>query len=141
MKVIALTILVASGLMSSIAGCGSEPAPMGVSGVVTLDGRPIESGRIVLEPASSKGQRRNAKISNGAFALATEEGVLPGEEFKVVIQAFKKTGKKFAGPDPTVAYEEEIQYLPEKYDSASTVRVKISPDERENQLKFELTSR
>ena len=140
MKTIILTIPIVIGLMLSLAGCGGAPKPMGVSGIVTLDGRPIESGIIVLEPVGSSGQRRTAKINNGAFVLATEAGVPPGEEFKVVIQAFKKTGKKYPSPEPGVFYDEEVQYLPEKYNSASTLRVKISPDERENQLKFELTS-
>lgn len=123
-------------------GCGQSSSTVGVSGVVTFDGQPIEAGRITLEPVDDKrGQRRDITIAGGNFALSPEQGVLPGEEFKVTIQAFRKTGKKFPSPDPTKSYDEEVQYLPAKYNSASTLRVKISPDELERQLQFDLTSR
>lgn len=134
-------ILAGIGLMLFGIGCNRAPQTVGLNGQVTFDGQPIESGLIVLEPAYSKGHRRDATITRGVFALPPEQGVQPGDEFKVSIKAFKKTGKKFPGPDPSVTYEEEVQYLPEKYNSASTLRLTVSPNEQENQLKYELTSR
>ena len=129
-------------LLLTAEGCSGRPNPVGVSGTVTLDGKPLPQGNLLLNPVSEiEGQRRDVAVTEGKFNLPKTEGVLPGLEFKVSIKAFKKTGKKYPNADMSLSYDEEVQYLPEKYNSASTLRVKISPDERENQLKFELTSR
>ena len=53
-----------------------------VSGVVTLNGKPLESGTITLHPLDAAGSQAVATIENGAYTLTTRvpgDGALPGE--------------------------------------------------------------
>lgn len=124
-----------------LAGCNSNPQPVGLSGSVTLDGKLLESGKIEFEPFEKlRGQRRNAPILNGQYELAPRKGLLPGMEFKVMIKAFKKTGKKYPSTKPAESFDEEIQYLPEIYNSKSNLKVTISAIESQNRFEFKLLS-
>jgi hypothetical protein len=135
-------ILAAVALLPAVfVGCNGRPSPVGVAGTVLLDGKPLSKGSILFEPVSeSKGQSRSATITDGKFQLPEIEGVPPGMEFKVIIKAFKKTGRKYPNADMSLSYDEEVQYLPEQYNSKSTLRVTISDDEEKNKFDFELTS-
>lgn len=124
----------------SIAGCG-EPSPVGVSGEVTFDGQPLPDGIVVFEPTpGSDAQRRDASIVDGRFTLPDEEGMLPGQEFRVAIKAFRKTGRKYPNADMGASYDETEQYLPERFNTSSTLRITISPDAKENHFAFNLLS-
>lgn len=63
-------------------GCGSGDTPdrRAISGDVTLDGRPLDEGAILLEPpsASHRGMAVGATIRRGSFAIARESGPTPG---------------------------------------------------------------
>lgn len=121
-------------------GCGG-PAPVGVTGEVSFDGEPLPSGTIVFEPnEGSDGQRRDATIENGRFALPDDQGMLPGQEFRVVIKAFRKTGRKYPNADISASFDETEQYLPKKYNASSTLSATISPDAEKNHFTFELVS-
>ena len=119
--------------------CSNSPSPVAVSGTVSIDGQPLPSGKVVLEPITD-GQRRDADVANGNFALPESEGVYPGQEFKVTIKAFRKTGRKYPNANMGASYEEVEQYLPEQYNSASTLQVTISPRAAQNHFEFDLDS-
>jgi hypothetical protein len=91
-------------------------------------------------PTGSDGQRRDATVENGRFALPDDQGMLPGQEFQVAIKAFRKTGRKYLNADMGSSYEEMEQYLPEKYNSSSALHVTISPDAKKNHYAFHLVS-
>jgi hypothetical protein len=125
----------------ALAGCNGQPTPVGVSGAVTLDGAPLAEGTLQFEPLElTTGQSREVTIRDGKFSLPASEGVLPGVEFRVIIQAFKKTGQKYPNADMAASYDEVVQYVPEQYNSATTLRAKVSPNESENNLTFDLVS-
>jgi hypothetical protein len=129
-------------LLVATAGCEGQSTPVAVQGTVTLDGEPLPTGKLSLDPLSElAGQRRDITIEDGIFALPANEGVLPGLDFKVSIKAFKKTGKKYPNADMSVAFDEEVQYVPETYNSSSTLQIKVSPDAEENHYAFDLVSR
>ena len=122
-------------------GCGGGPSPVGVTGEVTLDGQPLPSGMVVFEPAvGSDGQRRDANIAAGRFALPDDQGMLPGQEFQVVLKAFRQTGRKYLNADMGSSADEMEQYLPKQYNSSSTLHVTISPDAKKNHYAFHLVS-
>lgn len=128
-------------LTISFTGCGGGPAPVGVSGTVTLDGEPLPEGTISFEPVSqTAGQRRDAMIENGAFVLPAEEGVLPGMEFKVEIKSFRTTGRKYPNANAGASYDEVVQIIPAEYNTATTLRATISEDEQLNSFRFDLAS-
>jgi hypothetical protein len=132
-----LWILIA-GVLLSPAACDNV-RPVEVSGTVTLDGKPLPSGTVEFQPLSD-GQARVAYIEDGEFELPADQGLLPGLEFQVVLKAFRKTGRKYLNRDMSASAEETIQYLPEAYNSRSTLRVTISRDRQENHFRFELKS-
>ena len=51
-----------------------------VSGTVTLNGKPVDTGSIYFEPQEGQGVATNASISKGAFRLPKEtNGLSPGK--------------------------------------------------------------
>jgi hypothetical protein len=123
------------------AGCGkSGPQRFAVSGRVTLDGAPIEDGEILLRPdQATKAPTAAAPIENGAYAIPEDRGPLAGT-YDVVITAQRKTGKKvqaeMIGSETTDQYE---QYVPSKYNDASTLSTII--DRSRDDLNFDLNSK
>jgi hypothetical protein len=92
-KLIALAMLV--GLATSCSSTGGIGA---VSGTVTVDGKPVDTGTIHFQPAgneSSKGA--GGLIEAGRFTLAPREPIAAGN-YNVVIQAFSKTGRIIKDP-------------------------------------------
>lgn len=134
---VAVTVLASAGSV----GCGnSGPQRFAVSGRVTLDGAPIENGEILLRPdQATKAPTTAAAIENGAYAIPAERGPLAGT-YVIVITAERKTGKKvqaeMIGSETTDQYE---QYLPRKYNDASTLSTTIGSSR--DDLNFELRSK
>jgi hypothetical protein len=62
-------------LLLALVGCSSD-GRMPVSGAVTLDGKPLESGAITFQPvAASAGHNAGEKIENGQFRLSAAHGL------------------------------------------------------------------
>src|SRR5688572_22890661 len=79
-------------------GCGVDDGLTGISGTVSIDGQPAESGTIHFQPvAESQSKGAGASIDAGAFEVSDRVALKPGE-YDVVIQAFKRTGKIFKDP-------------------------------------------
>jgi hypothetical protein len=79
-------------------GCGVNDGLTGISGTVSIDGQPAESGTIHFQPvADSQSKGAGGAINAGAFEVSDRVPLKPGE-YDVAIQAFKKTGKIFKDP-------------------------------------------
>jgi hypothetical protein len=79
-------------------GCGVDDELTGISGTVSIDGLAAESGTIHFQPvAESQSRGAGASINAGAFEVSDRLTLKPGE-YKVVIQAFKRTEKIFKDP-------------------------------------------
>ena len=66
-------------LLLALVGCSSD-GRMAVSGTVTLDGKPLESGAITFLPApGSEGHSAGGQITNGEFRLPADHGQKPGK--------------------------------------------------------------
>ena len=121
-------------------GCGNGRYP--ITGEVTFDGKPVEVGTIVFEPADGQGPTTGGKIKDGKYALADNAAPLPGKK-KVRISAARKTGRRIpAGPPapPDMMVEETIRYIPRTYNERTTLFCDVSSD-GSRQIDFNLKSR
>lgn len=75
--------LALAGVVSALIGCGGSKQPVPVSGVVTLDGKPLKYTRVTFNPVERGGHMAVGMTDEqGRFTLTTFEdgdGALPGE--------------------------------------------------------------
>tara|TARA_R110002111_G_scaffold100976_6_gene156519 strand:+ start:79994 stop:80527 length:534 start_codon:yes stop_codon:yes gene_type:complete len=127
-------------MLSSFTGCmgsGGEPIPdlAEVTGIVTLDGSPLENAKIVFEPQqiSEKGRARASSAStaaDGSYTLeynADASGATPGKHTVVVLKM---------SDDPAKAGE---QLIPAKYNDKTELTADITTGE--NTVNFDLKSK
>jgi len=108
----------------ALSGCG-DSGRAGVQGNVTLDGAPVDGGKIMFIAADAKGNA-HADIKEGKYELATGQGPTLGT-YRIEIYWYKKTGKKVVGSDPPNLVEEKVQLIPAKYNTKSPVKEEIKP--------------
>jgi hypothetical protein len=94
-----------------------------VSGVVTLDGQPLDKGYISYSPAGGEGDSITADIRDGKYELQ----VMPGKKF-VQISAPKVVGTRKDSESPN-AVEVEIteERLDERYYSGRELQFDVQP--------------
>lgn len=91
-----LLMTIAMLIIVALPGCDNGRAT--VTGQVTYQGQPVESGSINFEPLDGRGGTAGGTIENGAFRLSGAAGVVPGKK-RVRITVMQKTGKRVpAGP-------------------------------------------
>ncbi len=106
--------VVATALLLCVAGgfgCGKNPqGRKAIQGTIKLDGTPIADGTIEFLPEKSNEPQTNAgaKITNGAYSIAAEKGLVDGT-YKVAVSARVDTGETAEGSlGPTPVYMETI---------------------------------
>jgi hypothetical protein len=140
-----LRILLASAaalLLAAVWGCGSS-GQITVQGTVTVNGQPLESGVVALTSVDGRGATAGTPIERGSFHLQAK-GLVPGE-YKVAINAFRKTGKKtwdgMGEPNAPASQkhyvEETEQYIPARYNDATELTATLKAGAT-NDLKFDL---
>lgn len=103
-------------------GCGGGDSLNrgAVSGKVTLDGQPIETGSISFWPTDgTQGPMAMGQISASQYTLEAKVGPVVGKH-SVRIEAFRDTGKKNDGGSPIVE-----QVIPPQYNAQTTLKVEI----------------
>ena len=126
-----------------------------VSGTVTLDGKPLVSGKITFMPAdpASGGVPAEATIADGAYEVPRDEGPVPGA-YRVTISALEP-GAAPAKPAPRsrvadatsgtgapdVAAEAPLrESIPTKYNAQSTLKADVTKGGT-NGFDFPMTSK
>jgi hypothetical protein len=104
-----------------VAGCGGGDQTGEVSGIVTYDGKPVESGGITFSP--EKGPTAGGVIKDGKYTATVAVGPA-----KVSITGSKIVGEKKAyntpnSPVGTISAES----LPAKYNKATQLRYDVQP--------------
>jgi hypothetical protein len=122
-------------------GCGrSGPDLQPVSGLVTVNQRPLEAGRILFRPlGGTEGKATSAGIQQGEFTVTCQDGLVPGK-YRVEIEAavdlgfaidddvaFAQRGRKPLPPNP----------VPPKFNRDSTLTASVAPGDN-NILEFNL---
>lgn len=108
-------------LCGLLLGCGA--AKTTVSGAVTLDGQPLEKGRIQMVRADGGGPTAAADVVAGQYTLELPEA----GTMKVEISAQKVVGQRpaYAG-DPNSPMIESVEpIIPPQYNVNSTLTVEI----------------
>ena len=124
----------------AMSGCGSGDrlGLVSVSGVVTLDGRPLPNARVVFYPAGGGRLSHASTNSDGAYELQYTEGksgALP-DKHKVTISTFIEADPD--SPDSLVKTGQK-ESIPAKYNVQSTLQADLS-DGHSEVLGFDLTS-
>lgn len=117
----ALCILGILALPTMLA-CSSGSHLSEVAGVVTVDGKPVDSGTIHFQSNATSSSSGGTAISNGNFKLSDNAPLQPGE-YAVVLQAYRKTGRIYKDPQQGDVEMTEVMRLA---DSPKTVQ--LTPD-------------
>jgi hypothetical protein len=137
---------------------GNIPRTAPVSGVVLLDGKPVDGAQVVFVPTGSPGYGAYATTdSQGRFQLKSSEDVSGAVPGKYLVQVTKlvtrRGGSSFlvkedaehalqaAGGSRAPEEGETVNVLPEKYASSKTSGIEVTvPKEGLTDLKIELSS-
>lgn len=131
-------------VVAGILGCRKSDGlnRVEVSGTVTFDGAPLETGSIALIPEEgTAGPSVGGPIQAGKFQLTAAEGPVAGK-YKIMIRASRKTGRQIeageGADDPTAMVDEIEMFIPEKYNSKTELTAEIGPST--GPLAFDLKS-
>jgi len=129
----------AAAVLLLAAGCGESGIErVEVSGTVTLDGKRVERGSVLLIPLKD-GPTAGTTFADGEFRIAQSDGPSPGP-YRVEITAFRGTGEMVPDSDfPDKMEERQEQYIPPRYNDDSELEVQVSA-EGENRWDFKLES-
>jgi hypothetical protein len=125
MKRLSLILLV--GLAIVLPGCSD--GTLSITGKVTLDGTPLQEGKIRFVPADGQGPTAEAVITAGSYEVA----LLPGAK-KVVIEGWRKVGEEKVTPDdpssPMIDIMDPI--VPERYNKNTELSCEIGAGGEQN---------
>ena len=124
-----LIVIVAVVVLSGCGG-GSGRDRVVLSGTVSYQGEPVETGSIRFVPISgTKGPASGAVIQDGTYETKARGGVPVGSH-RVEIKATRLTGEpkppELQGLD--LMPEPMEQYVPDKYNAKSELTVTVEPD-------------
>lgn len=131
-----------AALLALSIGCGGGPERQ-IHGVVTMDGKPLESGEIQFTPTGgSAGPTAGSTITNGAYFIpAVAQGVRAGNAYSVSISSMAGSGRMAPDPNaPTGQRELLVDVIPARYNTESILSITISADKSVNVFDFPLTS-
>jgi hypothetical protein len=120
-------VLLAAILFVLVAGC-SDKRTAEVSGMVRVDGVPVEKGSITFFPVDEQGQTSGSPIKDGKYrATKVSTGVM-----LVQITDERVTGQKklYDTPDSPVRPTYK-NILPDKYHEKSELRFEVKPGNNE----------
>lgn len=110
-------------------GCGSDgPDRFPLSGSVTFQGAPVAQGSIRFVPENKDQQQEGAVIKDGKYSAMLTAG-----KKQVVIEAFKPREvdpnvPKRPGGVPLGGAIDTVMYIPEMYNTKTTLTVDAGPD-------------
>lgn len=135
-RLVCLAILILAPLKS---GCGVDDGlgRVAVSGVVRLDGAPLDSGSLMFDPAEeSVGTAVGATIQGGRFAIPRQAGPVPG---RYRIRIYASSGVQAPpGPGQTErSARPMIERIPPAYNARTGLLVEVTREGR-NEWEWDL---
>ena len=123
------------GTIVAVVGCGGNPAT--VSGVVTIDGQPLNRGSVGFTPVSGGMKAVGAIQSDGSYELKTnrEVGLQIGEYMTTVVAL--EPGKPDPQGGPPVPGK---RLTPKHYGSTKTSELRFNVEKGGNEINLELSS-
>ncbi|WP_164101945.1 hypothetical protein [Candidatus Laterigemmans baculatus] len=108
-------------------GCGPDTGGrVGVSGTVTYQGQPLETGTIQFVSKDGS-QMSGAAIHQGEYEIAASDGLLPGEMIVRVSSASESTAPppaEEAPGDPSM-FAPRVERIPAEFNAQSTLTTVI----------------
>ncbi|MBR2003646.1 MAG: carboxypeptidase regulatory-like domain-containing protein [Thermoguttaceae bacterium] len=162
MKMKTLTLIAFAACAMLVSGCGGNNGLYKATGVVTVDGAPIEGATVVFVPATSGGASGSAITdAKGAYSIisgSVGEGIAPGQ-YKVTISKREEVvDEDQAAFDAGEIDYDELQkrkakkglsggapvgesLVPEQYSSAATtdLTATVTESSKDNVFNFDLT--
>ena len=138
-----VSLILCGVFLAGLVGCGQNKlGRLGISGKVTLDGKPLPQGLIQFEPVGRGpgAVGSGTSIENGQYSIPTQKGLPPGEyRVRIHSSVALHQGQEGAMPDAGPhAIGREI--IPPAYNSDTTLTASIS-DSGETTFDFALKSR
>jgi hypothetical protein len=126
-------------LLALAGGCG-EANPLGrraVDGVISLQGKPLESGWIRFEPEDARGVNSAGEIEAGKYHIDESQGLPPGT-YRVAISSpdESQVTKVEAAPGDERSLAKER--VPAKYNTKSTLKVEVPQARGRYEANFQL---
>jgi hypothetical protein len=115
-------------VLIALPGCTSSSNVVEVSGDVSWNGAPIESGMIILQPEEPKVAPAGGHIRDGKFRLESRPG-----KMRVQIEAVRATDEV----DPESGTRMGEMYIPVRYNSQTILEADVTID-GPNQFEFAL---
>jgi hypothetical protein len=133
MKLQMVWLLAVCSVSMAAYGCSSDSSKGAVSGTVTLDGQPLQSGLIRFVPVDGQTPTADAIITDGEFSVEVPVG-----EKRVSISAPKIVGKRpaYQAPNaPMIDIVEEL--LPARYNVSSELTLNVKGGRQDAEFKLE----
>ncbi|HEY0982453.1 MULTISPECIES: hypothetical protein [unclassified Schlesneria] len=132
--------------MAGLSGCGEAGLErIGMHGMVTYNGEPIEDGEISFQPVEgTKAPPTSAIITEGRYQLPAKWALVPGT-YQVAVVSYrvalddKLPGGALDRPPPSGGIEVKDQLLPEKFNTKSTIeRITVESGQGPVEQNFDL---
>ena len=124
-------LIVIGCLAIALEGCSNKDEQFEIRGQVTYQDQPVAEGKILFMPNDESRPQAIAKIVDGEYVTASPGGVFVGE-YKVQVFGYRGTGKvQDLGELYGGKQEQQVQYLPAKFNHETELTVDISPEESE----------
>lgn len=114
-------LMMVAVLLTTVVGCGEGTGGKAkIAGAVTYQGEAIPEGEIIFTPISGEGETVAGKISQGKYTC----DVPPGKA-QVRITGYRPVPGKFDTSNPGEKTPLIEMFIPEKYNSRSTLEVTV----------------
>lgn len=127
-------LVVALGLfvLSVASGCGSKPYASTVSGIATLDDKPLTSGTVTFHPPGDGAVAYGPIDASGNYKVSTGStaGMSPGEYLVTVVSTGPAPAEEVPGPLLT----------PPKYGTKQTTDLKVTIKAGSNDIPLKLVT-
>lgn len=121
-----------------VTGCSNDLKKYSISGQLSFEGKPIQTGEITIAPAGGTGRPDSTLFSNGQYQLSVTAGK------KVVRISAWSSDPALVGPPPPDMPKGGInpdrEYIPTRYNEASTLEIEVLPQSGQT-FDFQLTKK
>lgn len=122
------------GFLVFTLGCGGERGDLvEITGTVTLDGQPLESGKITIEATDGRGGVEGGSIENGQYTVLTTPGSKAVKINAPKVVGQKKTYNTADSPTTDVVTES----IPKKYNQETELKVEVSESSTQHDFALE----
>jgi hypothetical protein len=130
-----------------LVGCNRGPRMVPVSGVVLLDGKPVEGAAVLFTPDAGGRPADGATDKEGKFTLQTfqpADGAVLGK-YKVAVVGMRMTGIQATADglsgEVDASKVREVWFVPKKYSTPDTSGLAVEVKPGLAPLKFELAGK